>query len=52
MCFRKLDQLVPEFHAFLNAFPVHIDDPGAPKTLGAELLGARMIGRWPSGEPF
>ncbi|RMZ85343.1 hypothetical protein DV737_g867, partial [Chaetothyriales sp. CBS 132003] len=49
MCFRKLDQLVPEFHAFLRAFPVHIADPGAPPTLGSDLLGARMVGRWPSG---
>ena len=49
MSFRKLDQLVPEFHAFLDAFPVRIDDPSAPKSLGSDLLGARMIGRWPSG---
>ena len=49
MCFRKLDQLVPEFHAFLNAFPVRIGDPSAPQNLGSELQGARMVGRWPSG---
>ncbi|RMZ85686.1 hypothetical protein DV736_g6562, partial [Chaetothyriales sp. CBS 134916] len=52
MCFRKLDQLVPEFHAFLRAFPIDVADPGAPPTLGSDLLGARMVGRWPSGAPL
>jgi hypothetical protein len=49
MCFRKLDQLVPEFHAFARAFPVPINDPSAPPNLGSELFEARLIGRWKSG---
>lgn len=41
MCFRKLDQKVPEFNAFLAA--------NVSKTESAELLGACMVGRWKSG---
>jgi hypothetical protein len=45
LCFRKLDQLVPEFDAFLQ-HPV----PNAPlNPEAAELLGARLVGRWKSG---
>lgn len=41
MCFRKLDQKVPEFNAFLAR--------NATATESADLLGACMVGRWKSG---
>lgn len=49
LAFRKLKQLVPEFNQFLweNA----IQKPGMTQQQGADLLGARMIGRWKSGAP-
>ncbi|KAI1130817.1 hypothetical protein F5Y10DRAFT_262761 [Nemania abortiva] len=53
LCFRYLKQLVPEFDAFLkaNALPVpRIRAPEDPT--GAELLGARLVGRWKSGAPI
>ncbi|KAI0126765.1 peroxidase TAP [Xylariales sp. AK1849] len=40
---RKLKQLVPEFDAFLHDKALSVG--------GAELLGARLIGRWKSGAP-
>ncbi|KAI8630617.1 Dyp-type peroxidase [Xylariaceae sp. FL1651] len=52
LVFRYLKQLVPEFDAFLEAnalkvpFPPALGDP-----TGAELLGARLVGRWKSGAP-
>ncbi|GAW16563.1 hypothetical protein ANO14919_059940 [Xylariales sp. No.14919] len=53
LAFRYLKQLVPEFDAFLeaNALKVpRIRAPGDPT--GAELLGARLVGRWKSGAPI
>ncbi|TGJ80762.1 dyp-type peroxidase [Xylaria hypoxylon] len=53
LAFRYLKQLVPEFDSFLeaNALPVpRIRAPGDPT--GAELLGARLVGRWKSGAPI
>lgn len=46
LAFRKLKQLVPEFNSFLwnNA----IEMPGMTQQQGADLLGARMFGRWRS----
>jgi hypothetical protein len=49
LCFRSLQQLVPEFNDFLEQNPIPIQDPSAPPELGNELLGARLIGRWKSG---
>jgi Dyp-type peroxidase family len=46
-----LAQRVPEFDSFLTANALTINDPSAPKDLGKELLGARMVGRWKSGAP-
>lgn len=45
LVFRKLEQQVPEFAAFLE---------NAATTLGldAEVLGARLVGRWKSGAPL
>ncbi|CAE6416783.1 unnamed protein product [Rhizoctonia solani] len=52
MVFRKLQQLVPEFHEFLY-------ETGAKEVLvpkdreaAAKLFGSRLIGRWPSGTPL
>ncbi|KAG9090904.1 hypothetical protein FRC06_000832 [Ceratobasidium sp. 370] len=50
MAFRQLDQLVPEFHDFLEKNP--IDHPGLDRKQGSELLGARLMGRWKSGAPI
>lgn len=50
LAFRYLQQLVPEFNDFLaqNALKVPIPiAPGDPN--GADLLGARLMGRWKSG---
>lgn len=46
MAFRQLKQLVPEFNKFLldNAPPF----PGYTQQQNADLLGARIIGRWKS----
>jgi Dyp-type peroxidase family len=45
---RFLNQLVPEFDAFLNANPI----PGLPPHEGSDLFGARLVGRWKSGAPI
>lgn len=46
LAFRQLKQLVPEFNKFLvdNAIKEH----GLTTAQGADLLGARMVGRWKS----
>ncbi|KAF2707322.1 DyP-type peroxidase [Pleomassaria siparia CBS 279.74] len=44
MALRKLPQLVPEFDKFL------LDTAGTQE--GADLMGARMVGRWKSGAPI
>lgn len=48
LSFRYLEQLVPEFDAFLEHNPI----PGLPPSEGSELLGARLVGRWKSGRPI
>ncbi|GJJ07940.1 hypothetical protein Clacol_002147 [Clathrus columnatus] len=50
LAFRKLQQLVPEFNKFLSDNAISM--PGMSQEQGAELLGARMIGRWKSGAPI
>jgi len=50
MAFRKLDQLVPEFNAFLLKNGAGLD--GLTPEEGAEFLGARLFGRWKSGAPI
>jgi deferrochelatase/peroxidase EfeB len=50
LVFRYLKQLVPEFNAFLEANAIPVDLPIADgDPTGAELLGARLVGRWKSG---
>ncbi|KAI0869682.1 hypothetical protein GGS24DRAFT_511698 [Hypoxylon argillaceum] len=53
LAFRYLKQLVPEFNAFLEANALKdVPSPPAPgDPTGAELLGARLVGRWKSGAP-
>nr|WAW38281.1 DyP-type peroxidase [Auricularia auricula-judae] len=50
LVFRQLEQLVPEFNKFLldNAPAVE----GKTVQERADLLGARMVGRWKSGAPL
>lgn len=50
LVFRYQPQLVPEFNAFLAANPLPF--PGLSKEQGSELLGARLVGRWKSGQSF
>jgi Dyp-type peroxidase family len=45
MVFRRLEQLVPEFNAFVRA-------QAARFGMYPELLAARMVGRWRSGAPM
>nr|WAW38284.1 DyP-type peroxidase [Auricularia mesenterica] len=49
LAFRQLQQLVPEFGGFLNTAAPSV--PGLTGSQSADLLGARMIGRWKSGAP-
>jgi deferrochelatase/peroxidase EfeB len=50
LAFRQLKQLVPEFERFMfdNAPPV----VGLTQDQSADLLGARMVGRWKSVSTF
>ncbi|KAI1172119.1 hypothetical protein F4777DRAFT_562962 [Nemania sp. FL0916] len=52
LVFRYLKQLVPEFDAFLDANALDIGPTEPGDTTGAELLGARLVGRWKSGAPI
>jgi deferrochelatase/peroxidase EfeB len=49
LAFRQLKQLVPEFNKFLldNALPT-ANGTKLTQQEGADLLGARMVGRWKS----
>lgn len=49
LAFRQLEQLVPEFSQFLVANAPTV--PGLTAAQSADLLGARMVGRWKSGAP-
>jgi deferrochelatase/peroxidase EfeB len=49
LAFRYLKQRVPEFNKFMkqNALPVPpTTDPKHPNPTGADLLAARLVGRW------
>jgi Dyp-type peroxidase family len=45
MVFRRLEQMVPEFHRFVAAQAAHLG-------INPELLASRMVGRWRSGAPL
>lgn len=47
MTLRWLWQLVPEFNNFTTFNP--IQEPGFTPAEGSAFLGARLMGRWPSG---
>ncbi|KAI3397700.1 hypothetical protein diail_10469 [Diaporthe ilicicola] len=49
LAFRFLQQLVPEFDRFLELNAPRVNDPAVNT---AELLGARLTGRWKSGAPI
>ena len=49
LVYRHLDQLVPEFDKFKLNNPLHPLKIGLEQ--GAELLRARLVGQWKSGEP-
>lgn len=53
LVFRQLQQFVPEFDQFLRdwAPPAPASMPGMTLAQRADLLGARMMGRWKSGAP-
>lgn len=50
LAFRFLFQLVPEFDKFTKDNALSF--PGLTREEGAELLGARLMGRWKSGAPI
>jgi hypothetical protein len=56
LVFRKIDQLVPEFHKWLQDNPVPLNRLDFPeisddelRKRGAELRGAQLVGRWKKG---
>jgi deferrochelatase/peroxidase EfeB len=50
MAFRQLQQLVPEFNSYLSKNAPSV--PGSSRQQRADLLGARMFGRWKSVSAF
>jgi deferrochelatase/peroxidase EfeB len=52
LVFRKLKQFVPEFNQYLTANAVQNAAGTLTVQQGAELLGARLLGRWRSGAPI
>lgn len=52
LVFRKLKQLVPEFNAYLKANALQNAEGTLSNKEGADLLGARIVGRWKSGAPI
>lgn len=52
MAFRKLQQKVPEFNQWTLANALQNSAGTLTQQQGADLLGARMFGRWKSGAPI
>ena len=50
LAFRLLFQRVPEFDEFVFANRLQL--PGLSEKEGADLFGARLVGRWKSGAPL
>lgn len=48
MVFRELQQLVPEFNNFVKETAIGFNTPGVT----ADVVGARLVGRWKSGAPL
>ncbi|KAF7291871.1 Peroxidase 2 [Mycena indigotica] len=51
LVFRQLKQLVPEFNKYLLDNSIQAPSLQLTVQQGADLLGARMVGRWKSGAP-
>jgi Dyp-type peroxidase family len=51
LVFRRLRQDVGGFHRFLRDTAQALDVPDAASASGARLVGAKLVGRWPSGTP-
>ncbi|KAF9530789.1 DyP-type peroxidase [Crepidotus variabilis] len=52
LVFRYLFQKVPEFDDFVERSSGRLVRPGLDKKEAADLLGARLVGRWKSGAPI
>lgn len=52
LVFRKLKQKVPEFSKYLKDHALQNAAGSLTVQQGADLLGARMVGRWKSGAPI
>jgi Dyp-type peroxidase family len=51
LVFRRLRQKVSQFHTFLRHQRDVLQGMGAPAAVTADLVGARLVGRWRSGAP-
>lgn len=51
LVFRRLQQDVGGFHAFLQATAAAHTVPTPPEGSAPALVGSRLVGRWPSGAP-
>ncbi|CAK5272095.1 unnamed protein product [Mycena citricolor] len=52
LVFRQLEQLVPEFNQFLANNSISDSSLALTEQEGADLFGARLVGRWKSGAPI
>jgi deferrochelatase/peroxidase EfeB len=52
LVFRRLRQDVSKFHSFLKQVRDDLRNQGAPQDVTADLVGARLVGRWRSGAPI
>ncbi|KAL0569478.1 dye-decolorizing heme-containing peroxidase [Marasmius crinis-equi] len=50
LCWRQLQQLVPEYHEYLDQNAPNVD--GLSRDEAVHLFGSRMMGRWKSGAPI
>jgi Dyp-type peroxidase family len=51
LVFRRLRQDVGAFHLFLRETAKSLGVPDPPNSTAARLVGAKLVGRWPSGAP-
>jgi Dyp-type peroxidase family len=52
MVFRRLQQFVPEFNAFVEEQANSLGTPPGALSIPPELLASRLVGRWRSGAPL